>query len=146
MTQPLLFPTMMKMRWTTLIWNIWWWSWLVVICWNNKLYKKITGLHNGTKLNALAYANCLTRCPVKQSDASCGSQVTGWVIRAYIHVSKHPEMQTRLKWVSTLYIFCQNEADFKHHENSQESRPKSKHGRLRQRLRSSCLVPMQENS
>ena len=24
--------------------------------------------------------------------------------------SKHPEMQTRLKWVSALYIFCENEA------------------------------------
>ena len=24
---------------------------------------------------------CLTGCPVKQSDASCGSKVTGWVIR-----------------------------------------------------------------
>ena len=24
---------------------------------------------------------CLTGCPVKQSDASCGSSVTGWVIR-----------------------------------------------------------------
>ena len=28
--------------------------------------------------------------------------------------SKHPEMQTRLKWVSALYIFWENEAHIKH--------------------------------
>ena len=27
---------------------------------------------------------------------------------------EHPEMQTRLKWVSALYIFCENEAHIKH--------------------------------
>ena len=31
----------------------------------------------------------------------------------YIY-SKHNEMQTRLKWVSALYIFCENEAHIKH--------------------------------
>ena len=28
--------------------------------------------------------------------------------------SKHLEMQTRLKWVSALYVFCENEAHIKH--------------------------------
>ena len=44
-------------RWDRLfIWKLWQWSWLIVLWWNNKSFKNITELHNGTKLKALAYA------------------------------------------------------------------------------------------
>ena len=96
------------------------------------------------------------RCKLQKS-------VTGWAIRAYVY-SKHLEMQTKLKRVSALYIICQNEGDFKLYV--QESRPYghlfqrcmySIYSRIsplceiqawqtRQRQRTSCLAPMQENS
>ena len=60
-------------------------------------------------------------------------------VRTYVY-SEHPEMQTRLKWVSALYIFWQNEADFNHRFfNIQESRP---YGHLFQRLISSTYLSM----
>ena len=66
----------------------------------------------------------------------------GWDIRTADGVSAYPEMQTRLKRVSALYIFCQNEVDIKqtNHVYVQESRSngKSKYGRLRQR--SVCVL------
>ena len=58
MTQPLLIPTMMKMRWTIYLKSL-----EVKLIGSSlvkqqiKLYKNITGLHNGTKLKPLAYAN-----------------------------------------------------------------------------------------
>ena len=38
-------------------------------------------LFNIIEKSKVSWTNCLTGCPVKQSDTSCGSSVTGWVIR-----------------------------------------------------------------
>ena len=53
----------------------------IIVCdGNEKLYRYCCALPIEKVQGESGNANCLTGCPVKQSDASCGSSVTGWVI------------------------------------------------------------------